>query len=79
MKTDYLVKHDEKNHWSCNNNTSEINNETVWHAIRTSDEKSAKSIHKNNSEFSDKLDAQDLRDQKLHDITAYIEHHQNLW
>ena len=63
----------------CNDDTAEMNDEVVWHAVRTSDEKSAKLIHRDSSRFTDESDAQDLRNWKLHDITAYTEHHQNLW
>ena len=52
-----------------------MNDEAVWHVIRTLDEKSAKLIHRDNFESSDKSDAWDLKDQKLYDVTAYTEHH----
>ena len=78
MKTDCLIKHSEKDHQDCNSNTAETNDEAVWHAVRTSDEKLTKSIHRNSSRFTDESDAWDLKNWKLHDITTHTEHHQSL-
>ena len=78
MKADCLIKHSEKDHQDCNSNAAETNDRAVWHAVRTSDEKSAKSIHRNSSRSTSKSDAQDLKSQKLHDITAHTEHHWSL-
>ena len=78
VKTDCLIKHDEKNHWDCNDDAAETNNKAVWHAVRTSDEKLAKLIHRDSSRSTDRSDAQDLKSQKLCDITAHTEHYQSL-
>ena len=47
LKTDSSAKHDRKDNQDHNDNTSEINDESAQHAIRTTDERTSKSLYKN--------------------------------
>ena len=57
LKINSSAKHNKKDNQNCNNDASEINDESTQHVIRTADKRVLKSFYKDSIKFADQSDA----------------------
>ena len=79
LKTDSSAKHNRKNNWDYNSNTSEMNDRNTQHAIKITDERVSKLFYKNSTESANQLNSQNLMKWKSYDLIIIFKYHKSLW